>query len=250
MKPYIHAARRALATERTDAGDAQLGLLLTFVAGAINAGGFFAVGQYTSHVTGILSGVADNLALGAVALAAAGAAAVLAFVAGAATSAVLVNLARIRRQAGPFAYPLLLEAVLLAAFGLSGLPASGFMTVATAVPLLSFVMGLQNATVTKISGARVRTTHMTGVATDIGIELGRLTIRRLGGEAARAAGVTADRRKLALLSGLLGAFLAGGITGAVGFGISGVVFALPLAALLAALTAPSLMVRGDRRRSG
>jgi uncharacterized membrane protein YoaK (UPF0700 family) len=32
-------------------------------------------------------------------------------------------------------------------------------------------MGLQNAVVTRISGARVRTTHVSGMATDIGIEL-------------------------------------------------------------------------------
>jgi uncharacterized membrane protein YoaK (UPF0700 family) len=32
-------------------------------------------------------------------------------------------------------------------------------------------MGVQNALVTKLSGARIRTTHLTGVCTDIGIEL-------------------------------------------------------------------------------
>ncbi len=31
-------------------------------------------------------------------------------------------------------------------------------------------MGLQNATITKISGAVIRTTHLTGVTTDLGIE--------------------------------------------------------------------------------
>ena len=35
-------------------------------------------------------------------------------------------------------------------------------------------MGLQNALVTRVSGAVVRTTHMTGVLTDIGIELVRM----------------------------------------------------------------------------
>lgn len=36
---------------------------------------------------------------------------------------------------------------------------------------LSFAMGLQNALVTRVSGAVVRTTHMTGVLTDIGIQV-------------------------------------------------------------------------------
>jgi uncharacterized membrane protein YoaK (UPF0700 family) len=36
---------------------------------------------------------------------------------------------------------------------------------------LAYAMGLQNALVTRVSGAVVRTTHMTGVVTDIGIQL-------------------------------------------------------------------------------
>src|SRR5690606_11214390 len=37
--------------------------------------------------------------------------------------------------------------------------------------LLLFAMGLQNSYVTKISNAVVRTTHLTGLFTDLGIEL-------------------------------------------------------------------------------
>ncbi|MGO8462711.1 DUF1275 family protein, partial [Rhizobium ruizarguesonis] len=40
------------------------------------------------------------------------------------------------------------------------------------VPGLAFLMGLQNAVVKRISDARVRTTHVSGMATDLGIELG------------------------------------------------------------------------------
>ena len=61
---------------------AGLGSLLAFVAGAANAGGFLAVGQYTSHMTGMLSSVADNVVLGQFALAVAGVGALLAFVLG------------------------------------------------------------------------------------------------------------------------------------------------------------------------
>ena len=53
---------------------------LTFVAGAINAGGFLAVGHYTSHMSGILSSMADNLALGALGVVGLGFAAFLPFV--------------------------------------------------------------------------------------------------------------------------------------------------------------------------
>jgi len=47
--------------ERTDQNNRRLGRWLAFIAGAANAGGFLAVGQYTSHMSGIVSALADNL---------------------------------------------------------------------------------------------------------------------------------------------------------------------------------------------
>ncbi len=47
--------------QRTPQAELKLGSVLAFVAGAANAGGFLAVGQYTSHMTGMLSSVADRL---------------------------------------------------------------------------------------------------------------------------------------------------------------------------------------------
>jgi len=58
-------ARRLTGRQRTARADRQLGFGLAFCAGAINAGGFLAVKQYTSHMTGIVSAIADNVALGA-----------------------------------------------------------------------------------------------------------------------------------------------------------------------------------------
>jgi hypothetical protein len=49
----IRAVKAIAAFERTNVADTLLGMALTFVAGAINAGGFLAVGQYTSHMSGI-----------------------------------------------------------------------------------------------------------------------------------------------------------------------------------------------------
>ncbi|RJF96748.1 DUF1275 domain-containing protein [Noviherbaspirillum cavernae] len=51
------------ATERTTRANFHLGVSLSFVAGALNAGGFLAIGQYTSHMTGIVSSAADHLVL-------------------------------------------------------------------------------------------------------------------------------------------------------------------------------------------
>ncbi|WP_344388398.1 DUF1275 family protein, partial [Asanoa iriomotensis] len=84
-----------LAPERTPLADAWLGLPMTFVAGATNAGGLLAVGQYTSHMSGIISSAADHAVLGALDLVLGGLGALIAFVLGAATSAVLVNWGRL-----------------------------------------------------------------------------------------------------------------------------------------------------------
>jgi uncharacterized membrane protein YoaK (UPF0700 family) len=44
---------------------------------------------------------------------------------------------------------------------------------------LLFAMGLQNSLVTTISNATVRTTHLTGLFTDLGIELSQLFFYKL-----------------------------------------------------------------------
>ena len=87
----IRAVKGMAASERTGAADTLLGMALTFVAGAINAGGFLAVGHYTSHMSGVLSAMADHTALGLFGLAGLGLAAFLPFLAGAACSAMLIN---------------------------------------------------------------------------------------------------------------------------------------------------------------
>lgn len=227
------------ASERTGVADTLLGMALTFIAGAINAGGFLAVGQYTSHMSGILSSMADNLALGSAALVAIGLAAFVPFVAGAACSAILINWGRRHGLDSRYALPLLLEALLLCIFGVLGWmahPSPQF--VVGGVPLLCFIMGLQNATVTKISGARMRTTHVTGIVTDIGIELGKLLYWNRSRHIDEI--VTADREKLRLLMLLLGSFFIGGLTGAIGFSHLGLLFSLPFAMLLLLLVGPAL----------
>jgi uncharacterized membrane protein YoaK (UPF0700 family) len=230
-------ARFLVGRHRTVAANRQLGLVLAFVAGAINAGGFLAVQQYTSHVTGLVSAVADNLALGHLGLVVDGVVGVLAFLLGAMCCAIMVNFARRRAMASEYALPLLLEAALILCFGLLGAQLSQFegLLVPFTVVLLCFIMGLQNAVVTKLSQAVIRTTHMTGIVTDLGIEIGKLVYWNQGGTADPALHVRADRQRIAVLAGLLGCFLAGGIAGAFGFKALGYVFTVPLAVLLAVL---------------
>jgi uncharacterized membrane protein YoaK (UPF0700 family) len=233
---------RLASQHRTLATDRMLGNLLAFNAGAINAGGFLVVGMYTSHMTGFASTVADNLVLGNIKLVLGAVGALLSFTAGAAATAILVNWARQNHLQSEYALPLVIEAVLLLLFGLIG--ATFNRQTPFAVPftvlILAFVMGLQNALVTKISSATIRTTHMTGVITDLGIELGKLIYWNRTGEP-QASRVHANRVKLRLYAGLLSAFMLGGLVGASGFKYVGFVWVVPLASLLLLLSLPPLL---------
>ncbi|TMS57809.1 DUF1275 domain-containing protein [Imbroritus primus] len=227
--PYL---RRLTGRERTRKANRQLACYLAFIAGAINAGGFLAVQQYTSHMTGIVSSMADALALGQAVLFLAGLGALLCFISGAATCAVLVNWGRRRDLQSEFAFPLMLEAGMLILFGLLGgnLGRYGWLFVPATVMLLCFIMGLQNAIITKLSHAEIRTTHVTGMVTDIGIELGKLFYWNRHRHTTPH--VRADREKLRLLLLLVGLFFGGGVAGALGFKHIGFIMTLPLAALL------------------
>lgn len=240
-------ARFLTGRDRSIQANRQLGFALAFVAGAINAGGFLAVRQYTSHVTGMVSSLADNLALGELGLVVEAAVGVLAFLLGAMTCALLVNFARRRRMASEYALPLMLEAALILLFGLMGARLATFegLLLPFTIVLLCFVMGLQNALVTKLSGGVVRTTHLTGTVTDLGIELGRLLYWNRDRDAPRF--VRADRDRIVVLSGLVAAFLGGAITGAFGFKLAGYVSTVPLAIVLVLLAV--VPVVDDLRRA-
>lgn len=67
--------------------------------------------------------------------------------------------------------------------------------------ILAAASGLQNALATTYSGAVIRTTHLTGVFTDLGVALGN-----------SLAGIAVSKRKVELLLAILAGFLAGGFT--------------------------------------
>jgi uncharacterized membrane protein YoaK (UPF0700 family) len=235
------------AITRSQRANLHLGVALTFVAGALNAGGFLAIGQYTSHMTGIVSAAADDLVLGKAAHAIAGLLSLAAFIAGAMTTALMVNFAKRRASNATYTAPLVLEAALLLVFGLVGasLQLHEFVSVSLTAILLCYVMGLQNALVTKISNAEIRTTHITGLVTDLGIELGRLVYWNRTDQAI-APLVRANRAKLRVLTALIAAFAFGGVMGAMGFKYVGYVSTVPLAVLLLVVSVAPLFRRVPR----
>ena len=218
---------------RTKQMNRQLAWSLAFVAGAVNAGGFLAVQLYTSHVTGAIAKVSDQLVLGNTALALEGVGIVFSFGLGAFFSTLLISYGRRHRFKSHYALSLMIEASLLIVFGLIGaqLNAIHGLFVPVAVVLLSFMMGMHNSMVTTISNAEVRTSHMTGIVTDLGIELSRLFYFNRTRDT-RVQPIRANRDKLKLHGLVLAAFFGGGLVGAWTFKHVGFKMALFLAAFL------------------
>lgn len=228
---------------RSRSTNSAFGLLLAFNAGAVNAGGFLVLHAYTSHMTGFASQLADSGVTGNRPLLLAALGAICAFVAGAAACAVLVSWARAHRLRAIYAPPLLLEAVLLLVFGIAGavmLTWSTPFAVPMTVLLLSFIMGLQNAVGSKTSRGTIRTTHMTGNITDLGMELGKWAYKgfRHGPQPSQ---MHCDVVRMKRVAGLILMFVFGGFVGAFGFNRIGFICVVPLAALLLGLSMPPLV---------
>ena len=222
---------------RSRLADIQLGIMLAFVAGAVNTAGFLGVGKYTSHMTGIVSSIATYIALNRYEAAFISFGFVLSFIGGAMVSTLVMRWGKARDKHSQFAIALLLEAVLLLAISMSSEDA-----IYTMVALLCFTMGLQNAIITKISNAEIRTTHVTGLATDIGIELGHYltSFREIRYNPA------IQQYKLKLHGSLLLSFLGGGIVGAMLFEQFSFSAIIPFALLL--VLAASVPIADDLRK--
>lgn len=174
---------------------------LAFIAGIINVVGLLGFEhQAVTHLTGTTSMLAAAVAALDGSAALHFAAIIGSFLAGTVISGFLIqdSTLQLGRRYG---VALLLESILLC----------------VAVPLLkrsnnlglysaSCACGLQNAMVSTYSGAVVRTTHISGMFTDLGIFLGH-TLR----------GLPVDRRRLRLCFLVISGFLCGGVAGAVAF---------------------------------
>jgi uncharacterized membrane protein YoaK (UPF0700 family) len=225
-----------------------LAFILPGVAGVINAAGFFAVGTYTSHMTGNVARIGAELVGGHLWLATRALAFVGSFLSGAMISTLLVQHGK-RVGGPPYWRALLLECALLFVFATVNVGSEhrAHLNSFTMTALICCAMGLQNAMVTKLSAARVRTTHMTGIVTDIGIE----TARTLDSWHQRTKGLgladklqalpslrfDPDLRKLRLHLAVIGSFLVGATVGPAAYvavGHTAMLIPCGLLALLAA----------------
>jgi uncharacterized membrane protein YoaK (UPF0700 family) len=156
-------------TRRTFSHNLRLASTLSFIAGTVNIAGVLSVATLTTNVTGHFAYFAEQIALKNYSKAITIIIYIMFFLLGAFTSNLLVELAMLKKPRIAHAFPMALEIVILVFVGFSTNIDPNYVAY-----LLLFAMGLQNALVTHISQAVVRTTHLTGLFTDLGIELSQL----------------------------------------------------------------------------
>lgn len=161
--------------------------VLGFQAGFINAFGFLACGRYVSHVTGFGTQIGIALVNHNILFSIELLGIPLFFILGSFLSG-LVTSARIEQGLKPRfdLVTMLLPAVLLslmtfAQFGYFGpfgeqliRPRDFFLLFS-----LAFVCGMQNGCFAVLTKGQIRTTHLTGISTDIGTDLARIWFGRL-----------------------------------------------------------------------
>ena len=157
-------------------------MTLAFQGGLLNIGGLLACQSFVSHVTGFATLFGLELNQGDFTAASAMLAVPLFFLIGAMISGFLIDL-RIKLHKKPGYYIvfgvmfLLLLLVVIGGFnGLFGEFGEPLQTKRdyTLLALLCLVCGVQNGLITVVSKSVVRTTHLTGITTDLGIGLVRV----------------------------------------------------------------------------
>jgi uncharacterized membrane protein YoaK (UPF0700 family) len=195
---------------RSERNNRLVAAYLAWTGGYVNSASFVLLGIFTSHVTGNVGHLAADIwrhdlagTLGALAL-------IATFFTGAVLASVIIESAAFRSRPNAYAAALTLEAVLILVVILlppATEPASRGIQYGEAA-LICASMGLQNSLVTRLSGAVVRTTHLTGVVTDLGIEVARW-LRWGASLVARRA-----HAKVTLLGIIATAFTLGALSGA------------------------------------
>ena len=225
--------------ERTKSIDLALAGLLSLISGALNAVGFLVAGSFTANMTGNISMFAEHLAQRDIMLALSFVGLLGAFICGAGIAAFAIQSGVRYQVRSVYALVIAAEAAILLLIGAAFILQPDSAKETHLIIVLSFVMGLQNAITTMISQARVRTTHVSGMATDVGIELAAL----VSDSTSRREAVP----KLKLHGLTLACFATGGVGGAVLFSIVWYWLFVIAAAVLLLIAVPEIF-RAHRKR--
>jgi uncharacterized membrane protein YoaK (UPF0700 family) len=158
---------------RTLKHNLRIATILSFVAGIVNVTGFLSYQQLTTNVTGHFALFIRDVAnfefwKGTIYFLY-----IFSYLFGSFVSSFLIEKFKEKRKLNVFVLPTIIECLILTSIALI----SNIVDIKypdLIVCLLLFAMGLQNSFVTKISNAVVRTTHLTGLFTDLGIEISQL----------------------------------------------------------------------------
>ncbi len=161
---------------RTAMHNTRIASVLSFVAGLVNVIGFMYMARITTNVTGHFAYFIDFLYIKEWHQAFIFFLYTIFFLAGAFSSSILIEIVSAHKNLNIFVLPTLLESFILVCVVIVALFTGTKYADELAFAML-FAMGAQNSFVTRISNAVVRTTHLTGIFTDLGIELSKLIFR-------------------------------------------------------------------------
>jgi uncharacterized membrane protein YoaK (UPF0700 family) len=194
---------------RTYLHNIKLASLLSFVAGMVNITGVLSIKILTTNVTGHFAFFSEEFFKENYFVAFSFLFYIFSFLAGSFTSNWLIEKLSKTKPWLAYDLPMLLEVTLLICTGVSGFYfLSGEMEMEQMACILLFAMGLQNSLVTKVSASVVRTTHLTGLFTDLGIELSQLFFYKTMVEKKQLG------KSIYLKLAIIGFFFTGCITGA------------------------------------
>lgn len=160
---------------RTFMHNLRLAALLSLVAGLVNITGVLALHTLTTNVTGHFAYFAEEFMKKDYGTAITFLLFTLCFLLGSFTSNCIVEWITQKHSRLAHVVPIAIEIVILTTIGLFFTSSSIYvMEGKLEAFLLLFAMGIQNSLVTKVSQSTVRTTHLTGLFTDLGIELSQL----------------------------------------------------------------------------
>ncbi len=193
---------------RTFEHNFRLATFLSFIAGFVNICGVLALGVLTTNVTGhfayFAEGIVKEKNLSGIYFLFY----ILSFLLGSFISSLLTEYFTNKGSNAPHNAAMFLEILLLLVLGVCG---DAFLVGGVSIPLLAcillFAMGLQNSLVSKISNSAVRTTHLTGLFTDLGIELSQLFFYKEEGQRKRLL------RSIGLRGGIIAFFFLGCVVG-------------------------------------
>lgn len=159
---------------RTYVHNLRLASILSFIAGVVNISGVLSLNILTTNVTGHFAYFSEELVNNNYSIAFTFLLFIFFFLFGAFTSNVLIEIISRIRPRISHTLPMIFEVFILTYIGFYGYT-NGKHIIACA---LLFAMGIQNSLVTQVSQSTVRTTHLTGLFTDLGIELSQLIFYR------------------------------------------------------------------------